>query len=208
VSPLDYHLRGWRIVPIPAGQKQPDVTRGWPGFPMTGNPKTGKKWPLSPPRAFGRVSRCRHHSGMVRALARSAAGDCDQRPVWRRRARHRPAGEAERPRFASGSRHRGSPQDPERAHTARRLPPAVRPAGGFREDDRRRARSWARCSGRRRLTDPAARARPQLGSNPGSRLAARTDAGVWMAIPGGMTLDDARELMSYGIPRDRRCADV
>ena len=73
-------------------------------------------------------------------------------------------------------------------------------AGGFREDDRRRARSWARCSGRRRLTDPAARARPQLGSNPGSRLAARTDAGVWMAIPEGMTLDDARELMSYGIP--------
>ena len=58
-------------------------------------------------------------------------------------------------------------------------------AGGFREDDRRRARSWARCSGRRRLTDPAARARPQLGSNPGSRLAARTDAGVWMATQKG-----------------------
>jgi hypothetical protein len=51
-----------------------------------------------------------------------------------------------------------------------------------------------------RLTDPAARARPQLGSNPGSRLAARTDAGVWLAIPEGMTLDGARELMSYGIP--------
>ena len=34
----------------------------------------------------------------------------------------------------------------------------------------------------------------------GPRLAARIDAGVWMAIPEGMTLDGARELMSYGIP--------
>ena len=31
MSPLDYHLRGWRIVPIPAGQKQPAM-QGWPDF--------------------------------------------------------------------------------------------------------------------------------------------------------------------------------
>jgi hypothetical protein len=31
VTPLDYHQRGWRIVPIPAGQKRPAM-QGWPDF--------------------------------------------------------------------------------------------------------------------------------------------------------------------------------
>jgi hypothetical protein len=31
MTPLDYHKRGWRIVPIPAGQKHPAM-QGWPDF--------------------------------------------------------------------------------------------------------------------------------------------------------------------------------
>jgi hypothetical protein len=31
MTPLDYHQRGWRIVPIPAGQKHPAM-QGWPDF--------------------------------------------------------------------------------------------------------------------------------------------------------------------------------
>jgi hypothetical protein len=84
VSTLDYHLRGWRIVPIPAGQKQPAM-QGWPDF--------------------------------------------------------RPAAE-DLARLFNGK---------------------------------------------------------NIGLIVGVRSGSVVDAGVWMAIPEGMTLDDARELMSYGI---------